>query len=222
MKAFIIIVIVILILIFIIKRIVKKANERQAREESRQAREESKQYWEKFRAEEKVRKQKELPILIKEANKMIDKYERHIADGQDKYQIGRSLCELQNTYDQRFKEHTYLDTSEADRNDVAAFDKRIAVLCDSDIQLERGYKDFLKDFLKEQNAVSKKQTKPITQQKKEEAITKTFTAGSRGMLEVTVNNYIDTYKRKGYVLVFKAPIEKTLLGLHSTTITMKK
>ena len=211
MKVFIIIVIVILILIFIIKKIVKKLNERQAKENS-------KQNWDKFRAEEKVRKQKELPILIKEANQMVDKYERNIANGQDKYQIGRSLCELQNTYDQRFKEYTYLDTSEADKNDVVAFDKRIAVLCDSDIQLERGYKD----FLKEQNAVSKKQSKPITQEKKEEAITKTFTAGSRGMLEVTVNNYIDDYTRKGYVLVFKAPIEKTLLGLYSTSITMKK
>lgn len=213
-------------IIFIIRKMFKKKAENEQyykRQEEIRLKEE---YDKKIRAKEKNRKQEELPIIINEANSIIDKYEKHISNGQDKYQIGRSLYEIKNKYNEKFKSYMYLDTPEIDRQKVAKFDQRILAICDTDILIERGFKDYEKEQKQQEQQLSimrEKKQKEVIQTKKEELITKTFQAMSKELVEIKVNQFIS--KQVNYVLIFKAPIEriyKSSPQMYTTTITMKK
>ncbi len=67
----------------------------------------------------------------------------------------------------------------------------------------------------------KKELEIEEETKNDEMITKTIT-GARELVEMAANDYIAKKTREGYVLIYKAPIEKLYWIVCSTTITMKK
>lgn len=200
---FIVIVVIVTVVSFIVKKKIK-ANKQNETDDA----------YNKVLHEEKMRKTNELPTILNNANETLNKYENHITGGQDKYSIGWSLGEFESEFNGEIKHYLYLDTPESTRMRIKNINRKIIELCDIDIQIEKGYNDFKREEKHREQALSAQTT-----QQQEETITKTFVS-SKHWVEVEANNFINTHKN--YVLVFKSPIEKTTMGLYSTTITMKK
>ena len=105
--------------------------------------EEYKKEFEKKKKEDQLR----LPIIIKNANEALDDYARRIELLQDKYQIGRALSEFEINFDKETSPCVYNDTITEHLQGISDIKKRISILCNSDISIERGYKDFLAEKL---------------------------------------------------------------------------
>lgn len=163
--------------------------------------------------------------LIKSTNDNLDRHIKQINTNQDKYQIGRAIGRLCFEFQTEYSKLTGSRYIQEGQTDIDSIAKRIDEIANSDIQIENGMEDFRSEQkrLMSQSVVQKVEKKYSEESKHDnnldKTITKSFT-GSEKFLPIIVNNYIKA--NKDYVLVFQTPIMKTLFGMYTTTITMKK
>lgn len=114
------------------------------------------------------RRQENLPKvleLIRQTNDNLDRYEQQIANGQDKYQIGRAIGRLAFEFQKEYGKLNGTTCNQKGTNeDIDNLADRIDAISNSDIQIENG----MQDYYDEQNCILDEQRKQRSIQEAEE------------------------------------------------------